>query len=646
VSDIVLPKALALTLELLVLGGLLFVALRTLRQARGSKLLRGLLMTVVLGGAGFWILVEWLDLEELRHILKSVTGIALVVGAIVFQPELRRTISEFGRTGKSERGRVPKGSLDQVCAAVRRMSKSKVGALIALECDTPLDPWIEPAVAVNAPVGQLMLESIFQPGGSLHDGAVILRQGKIAAASCLLPLSENAAIRRNYGTRHRAGLGLTEETDATAIIVSEETGRITLCRRGVMNGPIAPKDLDGVLRTTLGRALDDGRENAQRSTGARAFDLLRRDGPWLALSFLLAGAWLWVANQALSETRELELRLIEVSEADAGAPDAGQLFVRLPDDSVEFTGPQSAVVSVTGTRGQLDRLRSSLSGELRIEASPGARVDARTRDVAWTGPGAGDLRLSWGSDGRLPLNFRSLLQLDWDLDERSLTLDVGALEGLYDADLAEATWSPTRLELRGPRSIIESLGSDNPVRLEPLRPNRRRTETFVAELGLAAELRQAGLELLNGPVRVELPVRPVDRDLGELNLEVALVCMDPARAALLEAYRLPSHQERSRWSLRAEALFTTDALEDDQALKALSERLREFASAELLVYVDLAELPDDGSGGRSLPVRHHWRRRPDEALAELGLDGLRSSGSERLVVELLSDAEVLLEALP
>ncbi len=644
-SDIALPKALALGLELLVLGGLLFVALRTLRQARGSKLLRGLLMTVVLGGAGFWILVEWLDLEELRHILKSVTGIALVVGAIVFQPELRRTISEFGRTGKSERGRVPKGSLDQVCSAVRRMSKSKIGALIALECDTPLDPWIEPGVAVDAPVGQLMLESIFQPGGSLHDGAVILRQGKIAAASCLLPLSENAAIRRNYGTRHRAGLGLTEETDATAIIVSEETGRITLCRRGVMNGPIAPKDLDGVLRTTLGRALDDGRETARRSASAQFLDSLRRDGPWLALSFLLAGAWLWVANQALSETRELELRLIELSEADAGAPDAGQLFLRLPDDSVEFMGPESAVVSVTGTRGQLDRLRSALAGELRFDELPEDRVEASTRDVSWTGPGATDLRLSWGVDGRLPLTFRSLQQLEWDLDERSLVLDTSALNERFTADLDEASWSPSRLTLRGPRAALDLLGPDNPIRLQPVRPNRQRTETFVAELGLDPLLREAGIELLNGPVRVELPVRPIDRDLGELNLEVALVCMDPGRVDLLDRYRLPSHQERSRWRLRAEALFTARALEDDQALKALSERLRAFASTELLVYVDLAELPDDGSGGRSLPVRHHWRRRPDQALEELGLDGLRTSGSERLVVELLSESEVLLEAL-
>lgn len=643
-KDIVLPKALALGLELLVLGALLFLVLRTLRQARGSKLLRGLLTTVVLGGAGFWLLIEWLDLEELRHILKSVTGIALVVGAIVFQPELRRTISEFGRTGKSDRGRVPKGTLDQVCSAVRRMSRARVGALIALECDTPLDPWVDPGVSVNAPVGQLMLESIFQPGGSLHDGAVVLRQGKIAAASCLLPLSENAAIRRNYGTRHRAGLGLTEETDATAIIVSEETGRITLCRRGVMNGPIAPKDLDSVLRTTLGRALDDGREPDRQGFFVRLFDLARRDGPWLALSFVLAGAWLYLANQALSETRQIELTLVDSTLAEAEVARPGQLVVRLPDDSAELVTRSTVTVRATGTRGQLDRLRQSLSGELALDAPPTGRLEVDTEDLVWGGPGARDLRLEWESDEPLSLAFRSLQVIEWDLGESAIALDVSGLEGRFSASLEEVEWNPKRIRLRGPRALMEGLGTTHEVRLSPLRPSLDRIGIYRDELGLAEELAALGIELVDSAVEVSVPVHPVARDLGELSVEVALVCMDPARAELLESYRLPSHLQRSTWHLHAEALFTQAVLDDENATKALSERLREFAARELMVYVDLAELPEE-EGGRSLEVRHHWRRQPQDALEELGLAGL-SSGAEGLTADLLTDAEVLLEALP
>ena len=214
-------------------------------------------------------------LSELQFILETLTGFVVVILAIVFQPELRRGIVSIGdnpllRTVMGSRG----GDVaDEVSAACAAMAKRKQGALVAFERQVALDAWTRKAVRIDARVSRHLLDSIFHPGSALHDGAVIVREGRIAAAMAILPLTENENLARSIGTRHRAALGLSEETDAIVVAVSEETGLITICQDGQMERKVVRDELADELRVRLG-----GDESKSR-----------RAGPWVRVARALFG---------------------------------------------------------------------------------------------------------------------------------------------------------------------------------------------------------------------------------------------------------------------------------------------------------------------------------------------------------------------
>ena len=138
-----------------------------------------------------------------------------------------------------------------IAEAAERMSRRKVGALIVIERSTGLSTFMEGSVQLDCELQPQLLESIFQPGGPLHDGAVLIRNGKIAAAGCLLPLSENPDIGSDYGTRHRAAVGVTEDTDALAVVVSEETGNISVAMRGELKRMRTPRELAQLIDESM-----------------------------------------------------------------------------------------------------------------------------------------------------------------------------------------------------------------------------------------------------------------------------------------------------------------------------------------------------------------------------------------------------------
>ena len=153
---------------------------------------------------------------------------------IVVQPELRRALVRLGQTrlfGLFLK-RETKGIVEEIVRAAFRMSRRKIGALVAIEREVGLRNYIEHGTQVDAVVTSGLLSTIFFPGSDLHDGAVVIREGRIAAAGCLFPLSDNPGAGNTAGTRHRAGLGLSEETDAIVIVVSEETGNVSFVSRG------------------------------------------------------------------------------------------------------------------------------------------------------------------------------------------------------------------------------------------------------------------------------------------------------------------------------------------------------------------------------------------------------------------------------
>lgn len=243
----ILPKLTPTSvLDILIVAILIYQFLMILRGRRAFPILLGVavLALVYLGSA-------WAHLELLRTILAAAvpyTGFALIV---MFQSELRRMLARIGRTqflhfgGRMQRREMA----EDIVLAVTQMAQKKVGALIVVERDIGLRTFIESGAALDAYVSRDLLCAIFEPGGALHDGAVIIQRDRIAAAACFLPLSMNPHLLNELGTRHRAAIGITEEADCLSIIVSEETGRISVAAFSEIELDVTPKRVEERLTT-------------------------------------------------------------------------------------------------------------------------------------------------------------------------------------------------------------------------------------------------------------------------------------------------------------------------------------------------------------------------------------------------------------
>ncbi len=240
-------------IEIAVFAIVIYSVLRFLRETRGSGVVRGLALILVVGATSFLILIQVLELSRLQLVFQQLVGVAVLGLIIVFQPEIRRAIVHlgdspiFGRFFKRE-----VKTLQRLLRSVARLSKDRIGALIAIEREGSLSTLAETGITIDAELNSYLIESIFYPGSALHDGAIIVREDRIVAASCLLPLSQSPEMDKRLGTRHRAGLGLAEETDALSIVVSEETGRISVALGGELNHDLSLEDLETTLESALG----------------------------------------------------------------------------------------------------------------------------------------------------------------------------------------------------------------------------------------------------------------------------------------------------------------------------------------------------------------------------------------------------------
>lgn len=226
----------------------------------GFLLLRGTAAIALLRGAaiilvGAVILAQVLDLEVLDFAIRnSLTGLIIAV-PIIFHPEIRRALERVGRTGLRVWTRPSYGPLiDTVSESAKELAKQRHGALIIFERETGLQNYIETGVSIDATPSAELLEGIFYPNGPLHDGAVILRENRVMAAGCTLPLSETR-LPGEMGLRHRAGLGVTERTDAVSLMVSEETGLVAVAEDGRLYARLD----ETRLRALLSRLLDSAR---------------------------------------------------------------------------------------------------------------------------------------------------------------------------------------------------------------------------------------------------------------------------------------------------------------------------------------------------------------------------------------------------
>ena len=230
----------------------IYLILRFLRETRGSGVIRGLTFALLLGIVAFVTLINALDLDKLEMVFTAVTGSAVLGLIIVFQPEIRSAIVRLGQTNLF--GRFLKREVQIISRLIRsvaRLSRDHIGALIAIERQNPLASLAETGINIDAELNSYLIESVFYPGNSLHDGALIVRDDRIVAASCLLPLSQNPEVDKRLGTRHRAALGLAEETDALVIVVSEETGKVSVALGGKLQHGLTLEELERVIEESL-----------------------------------------------------------------------------------------------------------------------------------------------------------------------------------------------------------------------------------------------------------------------------------------------------------------------------------------------------------------------------------------------------------
>jgi diadenylate cyclase len=227
-------------IDIVVVAFLIYQALMVVRGTRAGHILVGILIMVTLYG-----LASWAGLQALRALLAFIVpylGLAIIV---LFQSEIRRTLARLGRKRWMPwaAGYWKPESVNEILLAVEELAAQKTGALIVLERDIGLRTFIESGVRLESRISRDLLLSIFQVGLPLHDGAVIVQKDRVAAAACFLPLTTSREFSRKLGTRHRAAIGITEETDCLAIIVSEETGRISMASYGDIAQGLSPNEL-------------------------------------------------------------------------------------------------------------------------------------------------------------------------------------------------------------------------------------------------------------------------------------------------------------------------------------------------------------------------------------------------------------------
>ncbi|MBN1679865.1 MAG: diadenylate cyclase CdaA [Anaerolineae bacterium] len=223
--------------DMLAVAVIIFAVGLLMRGTQAVPLLRGTLVVALVIGL-FATVLDWV---ALRWLLNNIVTTTLIAIPVIFQPELRRVLERVGRTGLSTLvNRNPAFSeeeqiIEAICAAASRLSERRHGALIVLERNDSLDEFISTGVPLDSLISPQLFLTVFWPKTELHDGAVIIRSGKVASAASVLPLSSGRSLTdRKIGTRHRAGLGISEVSDALCVIVSEETGRISVANRGRM----------------------------------------------------------------------------------------------------------------------------------------------------------------------------------------------------------------------------------------------------------------------------------------------------------------------------------------------------------------------------------------------------------------------------
>lgn len=255
-------------LDIMIVTFIIYKLLDFIRETRAEQLAKGLLLLVVAT-----LLSKVLQLYTLHWILSGVMTVGLIAVVVIFQPELRRGLEYLGRSKFSNvlsevDKEEAKYMVGQLVEAIDSMSASRTGALIVIEREISLSDIVETGTVIDAVISAQMIGNIFYEGAPLHDGALIIRGNRLYAAGCVLPLTQNKNLNKELGTRHRAGIGITENSDALVIIVSEETGIISVAQNGKLTRFL---DVKKIEKTLLNLYL----EESKRTVGEKISSVLK-----------------------------------------------------------------------------------------------------------------------------------------------------------------------------------------------------------------------------------------------------------------------------------------------------------------------------------------------------------------------------------
>lgn len=239
-------------IDILIVAFIIYQAFRLVRETRAEQLIKGILILVVM-----LQLSSWLGFNTMQYILENTMQLGFFALLIIFQPELRRGLERMGRgpVGRllsfNSREDLVESTVDEIARAVDNLARNRVGALICMERFTKLGDIIKTGTQINSKISAELIVNIFVPNTPLHDGAVVIGSNKILAAACFLPLTHNNDLSKELGTRHRAAIGLSENSDAVVIIVSEETGKISIALDGGLTRNMTVESLKKALFKTM-----------------------------------------------------------------------------------------------------------------------------------------------------------------------------------------------------------------------------------------------------------------------------------------------------------------------------------------------------------------------------------------------------------